>query len=105
MSGLVTFLLFAGFFYLMMRFGCGSHMVHGDHGSHGDHGGHGSPDDQQSHTMQMVKDPVCGMEVSSSQGYAVMHEGTQYRFCSRQCLDKFDADPGRYAAHSPAKAM
>ncbi len=31
MSGFVSLLLFAGFFYLMMRFGCGAHMVHGGH--------------------------------------------------------------------------
>ena len=31
MQGLVSLLLFAAFFYLMMRFGCGAHMVHGDH--------------------------------------------------------------------------
>ena len=32
MEGLFSFLLFAGFFYLMMRFGCGAHMIHGSHG-------------------------------------------------------------------------
>jgi hypothetical protein len=30
MEGLITLLLFAAFFYFMMRFGCGSHMVHGN---------------------------------------------------------------------------
>ncbi len=38
MDGLLSFLLFAGLFYLMMRFGCGAHMVHG-HG-HGHGSGH-----------------------------------------------------------------
>jgi hypothetical protein len=32
MSGLFSLLLFVAFFYVMMRFGCGTHMVHGDHG-------------------------------------------------------------------------
>ena len=36
MDGLLSLLLFAGLFYVMMRFGCGSHMAHR-------HGGHGSP--------------------------------------------------------------
>jgi len=36
MRGLLTLLLYAGLFYLMMRFGCGAHMIHG----HGGHGGH-----------------------------------------------------------------
>ena len=38
MEGLFSLLLFAGFFYLMMRFGCGSHMAHGGHGHQ-----HGKP--------------------------------------------------------------
>ena len=36
MEGLLSLLLFAGLFYLMMRFGCGAHMVHGHKG----HSGH-----------------------------------------------------------------
>ena len=39
MPGLLSFLLFAGFFYMMMRFGCGAHMVHG-HGGHETHPDH-----------------------------------------------------------------
>lgn len=79
MDGLFSLLLFAGLFYLMMRFGCGAHA----------HGGHGGKE---------VKhiDPVCGMEVAIDQGYGKMHQGTLYRFCSRSCLDKFEADPERY---------
>ena len=38
MPGLLSLLLFAGFFYLMMRYGCGAHIVHG-------HGGHESQQD------------------------------------------------------------
>ncbi|MEZ5398795.1 MAG: YHS domain-containing protein [Bryobacteraceae bacterium] len=84
MEGLVSLLLFAGLFYFMMRFGCGAHMVHG----HGHHGGHGS--------AAPAKDPVCGMSVEPNQGYAKMHKGQEYRFCSRKCLDQFEAEPGRY---------
>jgi YHS domain-containing protein len=83
MEGLLSLLLFAGVFYLMMRFGCGAHMVHG-------HGGHGA-----GHGMKFT-DPVCGMEVDPKQGYGKMYQGQEYRFCSRNCLDKFDADPASY---------
>jgi YHS domain-containing protein len=86
MRGLLSFLLFGAFFYLMMRFGCGAHMVHGHRG----HGGDGMSE-------ASAKDPVCGMDVDAGKGYAKMHEGHQYRFCSKQCLDKFDAEPQRYA--------
>ena len=34
MDGFLSFLLFAVLFYVMMRFGCGAHMVHGHHGGH-----------------------------------------------------------------------
>jgi len=87
MDGVLTFLIFAGLFYVMMRFGCGAHMVHG-HGGHGGHTGHGGG--------EKYIDPVCGMEVETDKGYGKMHEGTLYRFCTRSCLDKFDTDPERY---------
>lgn len=81
MSGLLSLLIFAGLFYLMMRFGCGAHMVHG-HGHDKAQGG--------------SKDPVCGMSVPADRGYSKVHDGTTYRFCSRQCLDEFDQHPTRY---------
>ena len=86
MDGLLTFLLFAGFFYLMMRFGCGAHMVHGHGHEHGAVGG-----DDKKHV-----DPVCGMGVPPSEGYGKMYEGRLYRFCSRNCLDKFEAEPSQF---------
>jgi len=84
MEGLGSLLLFAAFFYFMMRFGCGAHMVHG----------HGHAQGSQAEVKH--HDPVCGMEVDMDKGYGKMHEGTLYRFCTRSCLDKFEADPERY---------
>jgi YHS domain-containing protein len=89
MDGLLSLLVFAVLFYVMMRFGCGAHMVHGRHGRHGSHGT-GEPGGPR-HT-----DPVCGMNVAPDKGYGKMHEGALYRFCSRGCLDKFEAEPQRY---------
>ncbi len=87
MDGLLSLLLFAGFFYLMMRIGCGAHMAHGHaNKNQKDHGGH---------DVKYV-DPVCGMEVDVEQGYGKMHQGQLYRFCHRSCLDKFDSDPEKY---------
>jgi YHS domain-containing protein len=90
MRGLLTLLLYAGFFYLMMRFGCGAHMVHG-HGGHG-HDGHGGLD------KGSAKDPVCGMPVAPAQGYTISYQGRALHFCSRRCLDTFEAEPQRYVA-------
>ncbi len=86
MERLFSLLLFAGFFYLMMRFGCGAHMVHG-HGGHDD-GIHGA--------VVRAVDPVCGMPTVADEGYTRMYQRRQYRFCSRSCLNKFDAQPERY---------
>ncbi len=87
MEGLGSLLFFAILFFFLMRYGCGAHMMHG-HGSHGDSHGSGKE-------MKYI-DPVCGMEVEAEKGYGMMHEGTLYRFCTRSCLDKFDADPEQY---------
>ena len=43
-------------------------------------------------------DPVCGMQVAAGQGYSEIYQGRELHFCSRACLDKFDAQPQRYAA-------
>ena len=88
MEGLGSFLLFALLFYFMMRFGCGAHMVHG-HGSHSSHGRHGDKGGK-------FVDPVCGIEVEPDKGYGKMYQGELYRFCSRSCLDIFDAEPEKY---------
>ena len=42
MEGLFSLLLFAGLFFLTMRFGCGAHIAHGGHGRHAGHDGHSS---------------------------------------------------------------
>jgi YHS domain-containing protein len=91
MEGLGSLLLFALFCYLMMRFGCGAHMIHGHHG--GKHEGHSGHGDSQG---AKFIDPVCDMEVEPDQGYGMMHKGNLYRFCSRSCLNKFDSEPERY---------
>ncbi|MEQ8289030.1 MAG: YHS domain-containing protein [Gammaproteobacteria bacterium] len=82
MEGLGSFLLFALFFYLMMRFGCGAHMVHGSH--------------THSHSQPNHADPVCGMHVEPDKGYGKIYESQLYRFCSKNCLDKFDDNPEQY---------
>jgi YHS domain-containing protein len=93
MEGLLWLLGFGLLFYVMMRYGCGAHMVHGRHG--GGHEGHGGGDD---------KDPVCGMQVSADSGYTKMHEGRRYAFCSKSCLEKFEADPAKYIVAAKGSA-
>jgi len=83
MEGLGSLLFFALLFFVMMRWGCGAHMTHG----------HSKP---SSHKNEKYTDPVCDTEVDADKGYGMMHQGDSYRFCTRRCLEKFDADPERY---------
>ncbi|MAD77076.1 YHS domain-containing protein [Pseudoalteromonas sp. NZS127] len=91
MDGVISFLLFAGFFYLMMRFGCGSHMAHGHHKN-------ATTDKTESNV-----DPVCNKIVELDKGYGKLHEGTLYRFCSKSCLDEFDQNPDKYLTQTSDK--
>ena len=51
-----------------------------------------------------VKDPVCGMDVvPATAAGSVDHDGRTYHFCSRHCVEKFRADPGRYLGAGKAK--
>jgi hypothetical protein len=52
--GLLLYLLFfAGFFFLMMRFGCGAHVM-----GHGQHGNHGAEDRQNEDGSNRSAEPV-----------------------------------------------
>jgi len=84
-----SFLIFAGLFYFMMRYGCGAHMIHGHHDRNNNN------DKEVSNHI----DPVCGMKVDIEQGYGKMYDATLYRFCSRECLDKFERSPDKYLEH------
>jgi YHS domain-containing protein len=81
MEGILYLVFIALWFYLMMRYGCGAHIMHGHHG-HSSGANH--------------LDPVCGMKVKPMQGYGKMYHGNLYRFCTKSCLDKFDLDPEKY---------
>ena len=52
----------------------------------------------------LLKDPVCGMTVSSSAEHRHEHEGTTYLFCSSRCLAKFRAEPARFLEPAPPEA-
>ena len=64
MEGLFSLLLFAGLFFLIMRFGCGSHMAHGGQGhQHGEPAGH----DDQGATGSIIY--TCPMHPEIRQSY------------------------------------
>jgi Cu+-exporting ATPase len=50
-------------------------------------------------------DPVCGMKVLPDRAAgSSVHDGKQYYFCSKGCVQKFEADPVKYLAAKPSMA-
>ncbi|MFI4981681.1 MAG: HAD-IC family P-type ATPase, partial [Nevskiales bacterium] len=56
--------------------------------------------------LAVAKDPVCGMKVDRRTAkYKAARDGQDFFFCSRRCLDKFQAEPARHLATAkPATA-
>jgi Cu+-exporting ATPase len=42
---------------------------------------------------RLLKDPVCGMTVTTRSPHAMVHEGIAVYFCGAGCKSKFLADP------------
>jgi Cu+-exporting ATPase len=60
---------------------------------------------QPAQATELVKDPVCGMDVDPRQtAFAVEHDGERVSFCSGHCRARFEADPSSFAGgtHDPA---
>ena len=62
-------------------------------------GGHGEPAAGEA----PLKDPVCGMTVTTESPHHLVHEGTDYFFCNPRCREKFAADPERYLSDAPVE--
>jgi YHS domain-containing protein len=89
----VYFLLWAGFFFVFMRFGCGSHIMGHGHRHSGSHA-----DDRDSWTPPVsAVDPVCGMTVKTATAKSAIHGSHIFYFCSPECREKFEVAPASYA--------
>ncbi len=51
-----------------------------------------------------LKDPVCGMSVTSQSPHSLQHEGETVYFRSAGCKTKFAADPQKYSSGSETRA-
>jgi YHS domain-containing protein len=103
MSALLYFGLWAGLIFLMMRFGCGAHVM-----GHGQH--HGDRSDNKAGTggakwvpPDKNVDPVCGMTVATTDAKSAVHDGTVFYFCSANCRDKFEATPDKFLSGRAGK--
>ncbi len=103
LQSLLYFLLWAGLFVMMMRFGCGSHVFGHGHGGHGQHDHGGATHDPAGAPADEAKDPVCGMTVKTASAKTAAYRGQVFYFCSDACRGKFEAAPESYAkAAAPA---
>lgn len=91
-KSLVSILILGAAFVLMVRFGCGAHMM-------GGRGHNGSrPGDKDAGVVEPTKDPVCGRCVDQTKAAASIYAGRMYYFCSAFCRNKFERAPERYAS-------
>lgn len=98
MESLLYFALWAAAIFLMMRFGCGAHVMGRGHG-----GGKTEKERETGHdsTLRWVPpeedlDPVCGETVKTERAKPSVHAGNVYYFCSRECREAFEAAPDLY---------
>nr|WP_232460012.1 heavy metal translocating P-type ATPase [Curvibacter sp. AEP1-3] len=70
------------------------------------HAGHGEVDRPQvdpSSEAAALKDPVCGMTVTTQSPHHAEHMGRTFFFCGPKCKAKFDANPMQYMGQSTDK--
>jgi len=97
MNSLLYFALWAGLIFVMMRFGCGAHVM--GHGGHRRRHRHDA--DEQIPPMKAT-DPVCGKTVETATAKPSAHNGHIHYFCSQTCREKFEASPETYLKTPPA---
>ncbi|MBZ5755594.1 heavy metal translocating P-type ATPase [Pseudomonas sp. S5(2021)] len=74
----------------------------GNHSHAHHHPAHNHPHPTHATGATAEQDPVCGMPVASDSPLHASHGGRDYHFCSQRCLDRFVAEPQRYAGAEPA---
>lgn len=99
MEALLYFVIWAAIVFLMMRFGCGAHVM--GHGRGRPEKRSGEPGAGSSDALRWVPptkdtDPVCGKTVNTASAKPSVHDGTVYYFCSRECREIFEAAPEQY---------
>ena len=97
LQNVLYLLIWAGLFFVMMRFGCGAHIM--GHAHH--HGATRSDDHSEAGNLRWVPpdrtvDPVCGMNIQTAGAKSAIQDGHVYYFCSRNCREKFEAAPASY---------
>lgn len=105
MEALLYFAVWAGLIFLMMRLGCGAHIMGHGHGK-----GHAQnkPGETGNPEVRWVPpkkdtDPVCGKTVTTEKAKPSVYAGNVYYFCSRDCREIFEAAPDLYVGIRTAR--
>ena len=98
MEALLYFAFWAGLIFLMMRLGCGAHIV--GQGNSGEkvqgHSGDTGSVDVRWVPPKKDTDPVCGKTVATGKAKPSVYAGNVFYFCSRECREVFEAAPELY---------
>lgn len=102
MEALLYFAVWAGLLFLMMRFGCGRHVMGHGHADHRSKNGSGLASSKNPKWVPPATDidPVCGKSVRTEDGKSSVFDGAVYYFCSRDCRELFEAAPRQYVGPS-----
>ncbi len=97
MEALLYFIVWGAAIFVMMRFGCGAHVM-GHSRKHGQTEESPKPDSSELRWVppETDIDPVCGKAVSTGQAKATVHAGNVYYLCSRECREVFEVAPELY---------
>ncbi len=98
MEALLYFAFWAGLIFLMMRFGCGAHIMGHGHANGQAEAEPGKSGDREVRWVPPAKDtdPVCGKTVTTDKAKPSVYDGSVYYFCSRECREVFEAAPDLY---------
>jgi YHS domain-containing protein len=99
----VFYLLFwAVLFFVIMRFGCGAHVMGHRHHPHGEAPPGGPLPKNGKSASREDRDPVCGMTVPTATAKSSLWDGRAYYFCSQDCRAKFEASPATFLGTAPS---
>jgi len=106
METVFYFLIWAVMIFLMMRMGCGKHVMGQDRArsSKSQPGNAGQDTDKDSLYWEPPAkdvDPVCGKTILTSQAKPSVYAGSVYYLCSHPCREAFEAAPDIYASDHP----
>jgi len=91
LGNVLYFLGWAALIFVMMRYGCGAHVLGHGHGR-------GSHDDGHWTAQDRAVAPVCRMTIATDAAKSALHAGRVYYFCSAECRDQFAAATDSYTS-------